>query len=944
MLKLTPMQKAAATVFLGRDAELEHLAALARRVAVGQGAVVLVEGEPGIGKTALLEAAATRFAEAGLRVRTGAARELQRDVPFAAVRSWLAVEGTAPCGGPDPGRPLRHSADRAGDAAATHEFAVTEAIVDRVDAWCAVAPVALIVDDIHWADTSSLAVLRRLCALVDAQPLLLVLATRPLPSAPPFDALRVDLEERQAPMIRLDALPGPATAGLVGHLVGASPGPALLRMVAGARGNPLHITEMVAALLRAEAIGVIAEIAAPAVPDAGEPPSASLSEAIIQRLELLSGRARDVLPMAAALGPVIDVGELAAVLDSPLLDVWRAVTEAVDGGLLTRMNSELVFRHDLVRDVLAGRLPASLRSDLLRKAGQALQATDAPIERVAYYLSASGHELDRRSSEWLLAVAGELIVRAPGLAVQLLSRAAAATGLDGAGRNALIRWRTRALLWNGRAAEAETVVRTALRARPEYDHDAELTWLLVQACQSQGRLADAVAVAETALSTMDLRAEDAGRLLGMCGLDNFFLERFEAAEAAGRRAVSMGRSTGNPLATGYGLMALGAVRYTQGYLDEALDLSTRILTIFEDGTGSDQFDPYVLYAHCLIELDRLADAEQTLQTAIGHNRRMHGVYLSANLLAKARLYLLDGRWDDALAECAASVEAPDVLGYAPVARCLAALIGIHRGTFVPDPADIPVPDDRLGSAGYAQLHPWVQALTHEARGRPERALELLLDAHQRLADGLTASTLHYIFPDIARLAAEVGDDAAARTVVAGADELLARQQTAGRTGTALLCRGLAAADPQGLAAAADAFQRSGWPWYEAQAHENAAVLLAASGREAEARRALDTAIGIYGRLGASWDSARAAARVGPHGIRLGVRGPRNRPKTGWAALTQTERKVAALVTEGCSDSDIAAQMFLSRRTIQSHVSSILTKLGLRSRREIAAVRPRSMLP
>ncbi|MBF6169477.1 AAA family ATPase [Streptomyces gardneri] len=933
------MQKSLATVFLGRDAEIENLAALARRVAAGQGAVVLVEGEPGIGKTSLLEAAGIRFTEAGLHVRVTAAVELQRDVPFAAVRSWLEPDDTTP-GGPDPSRPLLHSGDRAGDAAATQEFAVTERILDRVDAWCAVTPVALIVDDVHWADTSSLSVLQRLCTLIDALPLLLVLAARPLPPGAAFAALSAELDRRQAPAIRLGALPDSAAAALVRHLVGAPPGPGLSRIVADAGGNPLHITEVVAALARAKAITVVAEVAAPAVPDADEVPSASLSEAITQRLELLSRPTRDLLPMAAVMGPVIDVGELAAVLDSPLLHVWTAVTEAADGGLLTRVDSELVFRHDLVRDVLAGRLPASLRTNLLRRAGQVLQATGAPIERVAYYLSTGGHELDKTSLDWLVAVAGKLIVRAPELAVQLLGRAATKPDLDGGSRSVLTRWHARALLWNGRAAEAESVVRTALRTRPEHDHDVELTWLLVQVCQSQGRLAEAVAVAETALSTMDVDAEDAGRLLGMSALDNFFLERFEAAEEAGRRAAATGQSTGNPLATGYGLMAMGAVRYTRGYLDEALDLSTRILAVFEDGTGSDQFDPYVLYAHCLIELDRLADAEQTLKTAIGHNRRMHGVYLAANLLAKARLYLLDGRWDDALAECTASIEAPDVLGYAPVAHSLAALIGIHRGTFLPDPDGIPAPDDRLGSTGYAQLHPWVKALTLEARGHPESALELLVSTQQRLADGLSASTLHYIYPDIARLAADVGDKQAARAVVAEADELLARQKTAGRTGTALLCRALADDDPETLFAAADAFRQSGWPLHEAQAHENAAVLFAASGREAEARGALDTAVGLYGRLGASWDSARAAARVRPHGIRLGVRGPRNRPKAGWAALTDTERKVAALVTEGYSNSDIAAQMFLSRRTIQSHVSNILAKLDLRSRREIVSAMPR----
>jgi DNA-binding CsgD family transcriptional regulator len=67
-----------------------------------------------------------------------------------------------------------------------------------------------------------------------------------------------------------------------------------------------------------------------------------------------------------------------------------------------------------------------------------------------------------------------------------------------------------------------------------------------------------------------------------------------------------------------------------------------------------------------------------------------------------------------------------------------------------------------------------------------------------------------------------------------------------------------------------------------------------------------------------------------------VRGPRNRPKTGWASLTETERSVAVQVADGSSNADIAAQMFLSRRTVQSHVSSILAKLGVRSRRDIAA--------
>jgi DNA-binding NarL/FixJ family response regulator len=704
--------------------------------------------------------------------------------------------------------------------------------------------------------------------------------------------------------------------------------------VGSANGNPLYITELVAALIREHAIAVVSDTAVATGSVAGERPSASLAEAISRRLGFLSRRTRNVLPMAAALGPAIDVAELAAVLHSPIADIWNAVAEARESGILAVVNSELVFRHDLIRRVLADQVPASLRSALLRRAGQILQTTNAPIERIAYYLTVGDHELDRTSVAWLVAVADKLVIRAPELAVQLLRRAVTGTEFGSAPRSVLIRLYATALLWNGGAVEAEAEVRVALSRRPENGDDVEMHWLLAQACQAQGRIGDSVAIAEKALTTMDLSVEQAARFQRMCTVHNFFLERFDAAERAGQQAVAMGESSGDLLTTGYGLTALGALRYTRGHLDDALELSTRIPSTLADGTGPDQFDPYALRALCLIELDRPTDAEDVLKQAIAHNRRIQGVYLSSNLVAKARLHLLGGRWDDALAECAASVELPNSLGYASVAHSMTALIGIHRGTFNPD--TIPAPDARLGHTGYAYVHSWVDALLHETRGRPDLALKLLVDAQQRLADGLAAATLYYTFPDIARLAAEVGDTAAARSVTASADELAARQPTASRNGTALLCRGLADHNPDDLWAAAEAFRRAGRPLFEAHAHENAAVLLADVGRKADARRALAAATALYSRMGASWDVARTVSRVRPYGIRLGVRGPRNRPKTGWAALTDTERKVAALITEGCSNSGIAAQMYLSRRTIQSHVSSILAKLDLRSRHEIAA--------
>ncbi len=925
VLRLMRVQQSLATVFVGRDAEVAALVSCGRTALAGRGAVVLVEGEAGIGKTTLLGAAARQFAELGLQVRTSRARELQQDVPFAALAGWL-VTGDPPADA-DPIRTLLDGADQAGDAAATHEFALAELLLEQIRGWCAEQPVALLLDDVHWADRSSLAVLHRLCTLADRLPLVLVLSARPFTSDPAFAVLTATLTTCAASTIRLGALPDAATTTMVREMVGAVPPPALLRQVAGAYGHPLHITELVAASL------LDAGDAKPTTGFAPQPVG-SLAEAIWRRAESLSRPTRDLLPMAAALGPKVDVVELAAVLDGHIMEVWSAVTEATDAGLLTMVDSELVFRHDLIRHVLAERLPASLRSDLLRRAGRVLQTTGAPIERVAYYLSIGGRELEPASLQWLLSVADALIVRAPELAMRLLTRIVDTAGLDTATRAALIRMRTRALLWNGRTDQAEATLRVALRHRPEHADDPGLRWLLAHVCHAQGRLAEAVEVAETALNTLDLGDADAARFLGLCALDNFFLERFAEAEQAAWQAVALGRQSGNSLATGYGLMALGAVRYTQGYLDEALEISTESLTVLQDGAGSDQIDPYVLYAHCLIELDRPAAAVEALQTAIGHNRRMHGVYLAPNLMAKARLFLLNGRWDEAIAECRACLETADVLGYAPVAHSVMALIGIHRGAL--PPGEALVADDRLGTAGYGYMQPWVTALVHETRGNPEPALRLLVETHAKLDGGMSASTLHYILPDIARLAFDAGDTEALHGARTAADELVAKQWTAARSGIAQLCRGLADRDPDTLFAAAREFAHCDWPLYEAQAYEDAAIVLAAGGRGAEAREALESAVRLYTRLGASWDTARAVARIRRYGIRRGVRGPRNRPKTGWASLTETERSVAVQVADGSSNADIAAQMFLSRRTVQSHVSSILAKLGVRSRRDIAA--------
>jgi DNA-binding NarL/FixJ family response regulator len=198
--------------------------------------------------------------------------------------------------------------------------------------------------------------------------------------------------------------------------------------------------------------------------------------------------------------------------------------------------------------------------------------------------------------------------------------------------------------------------------------------------------------------------------------------------------------------------------------------------------------------------------------------------------------------------------------------------------------------------------------------------------------------MHHVCPDIARLAIMLDRRNLACRV---ADEMAAlairETKSAAIQGTAALCRGLANDDIEALMAAVAAYQRAGRPLYQAQAYENAAVVLAKDHRPTRARAAFGTAVELYNGMDAAWDAGRAGQRLRQTGIRGGVSGPRRRPKTGWDALTPTERKVAALVAEGNSNPAIATRMFLSRRTVQSHVSSILGKLGLTSRVELAVI-------
>jgi DNA-binding CsgD family transcriptional regulator len=370
---------------------------------------------------------------------------------------------------------------------------------------------------------------------------------------------------------------------------------------------------------------------------------------------------------------------------------------------------------------------------------------------------------------------------------------------------------------------------------------------------------------------------------------------------------------------------------------EALALADRAVAAIGAGIQPDlQVDPHFLRGFILLELNRLAEADEALAVSVQHNEQSGGVvFLIVPHFSRTRLRFLDGRWDDMLAEIESTRDLGDPLGFAPLLHGLGTMLAVHRGTNRESVDDLPTLDERFGSIARGYVLEWARALVAETQSDRQYALELL----RRIWDdpsGLFPQRMrHFICPDLARLALAQADHELLRSLATRTTEIANDQPVHGLYGTALLCQGLADNALEPLLAAVQDYQAAGWPLYEGYAKEHAAVLLAHAGRADAARDMLDGALALYSGLDAAWDAARAEARLRAEGVRLGRRGHRKRPKTGWRALTVTEHKVAQLVAEGRSNLDIATQMFLSRRTVQTHVSSILRKLNVDSRVELA---------
>ena len=156
-------------------------------------------------------------------------------------------------------------------------------------------------------------------------------------------------------------------------------------------------------------------------------------------------------------------------------------------------------------------------------------------------------------------------------------------------------------------------------------------------------------------------------------------------------------------------------------------------------------------------------------------------------------------------------------------------------------------------------------------------------------------------------------------------------------GTALQCRGVLDDRVDGLEASVAATRASARPYDLARALEAAAALLGRGGMTQEAIAHLRDSVEIFEALGATRDAARADASLRALGAPRGSRSRRGRPKTGWDSLTPTESSVVQQVAEGLRNRDVANRLFMSRRTVETHLTHIFGKLEISSRTELVAI-------
>jgi DNA-binding CsgD family transcriptional regulator len=928
---------------LERERELAELDALAKEAYAGAGRLVVIEAAAGLGKTRLLQAARESSRKAGMRVFAARATELERDFPFALARQLFeptvaALDVPARealfAGAVGPARgALGIAQNDAGAEPTTDTFAVLHGLYWLAAAFAEQQPLLLAVDDAHWADAASLDFLRFLLPRLEELPVLLVLTCRPDEAGAERSLARIATDS-VARRLTPRALSPQGAATLLAGALGRTPEDAFTATcheVSG--GNPFLLCELTRTLATEE-IAPVAEQDSRVRELAPE----RVTRTVHLRLARLSSEAQAVARAVVVLGDSADgrlVAELAG-LDAP--DVARGADELRAAAILDQ-DATLRFIHPLVRTALDAELPIGERAAEHARAVELLRASGAGAERLAAHLVATEARGERATAATLLEAAqAALASGAPRSAYTYLSRALREPAPDdlrpailSALVNVGIRMPDRALFAATMPELSEELARTP---------DLHLRWgirvsmwmilsghfnraiqFLEEGIEIAGARGDVESAfrMEAQLSAIQQRPLPVwrARLIG-------YVDQIPPDSVSGRLAAALTAEWS--AFDGTAADAVAAARH-------ALSHDGRIFVeqpeLFAPGRAQ----------LALVFADELEAARRGAGQALAHARRRGALpELTSAWWHNSFVAWAYGDLAAAEADIRQSLAAARLgrmrFAEPPLVAVLASLL-LARGERDAAEAELVAGDltGEIPDAVWMSLALFPRGQLRFEQGRFEEAAADFIQA-ERLsicwgAIGIPAPPARIL---AARALAALGDMESARP---RADAALAHARNFGAptlVSRALRASAMTLDGPERLAALDEAvIVLDGSParLVRAEALVELGAALRRARRDIDARPPLREALELARRCGAVGLAKVAFDELAATGERV-----RRYTPIGVESLTPSQRRVAELAAGGMTNRQIAQTLFLTVKTIESHLAAAYDTLGIRSRQQL----------
>ena len=902
----------ASPLLVGRDPELAQLRAAVDGV-TERGGTVRIAGNPGVGKSALLRAGAELAIDRGYTALSVRAAEGEAHLTFAALYQLLR-----PLLGRIDELPAGHRAALTGafgltepGAATDNQFFIALAALELIADAAAQTPVFIGVDDLSWLDDASRDAIEFISRRITDEQIVMVTTCRlNRPPESTFGSL----------LLWLDALGPEAARELLRHEAPELPEADEARVLEAAAGNPLALLELAKVVGRAGESSVFTSI----------PLTQRLERAFAVRLDDLEPRARTAL-LVAALQDGDKLAETRAALARLTGDQDTRVDldEVARLGMVTIDGDTFRFRHPLVRSAIT----QSATPDERRAVHQAFAATlGADPDRAVWHRALAAPAAQESLAAELDAGADRAAARgAPGLAEEWLRRAAELSSDDRRRGHRLLRAAELAFELGHHEAVSELMAQARALALDPSDY-ARLAGL-------DGAFDDGIPGDEDTIGRL-VRAADRARRGGDEGL--------AAALLLGACNSAYWGAAGEDLRSQIraGIEALG--------LDGA---DPRVMALHAE------IDPFAAGARLVGQLARWASREVTDVALLGALartgfivgdfergmafatrasdalRRQGRVALLTQALvleAFAALYL--GRWDVTLAACDEAFRFGFETRQPLWAACgrlgqgnLAALRGQVTGA-LDIAAEVEADAVKAGNRALLNGVQLIRGLAALGDGRPG-------DAFEEFRHMVDPADIAYQYPQcawaidyLAAAASLSGRGAEALGSLRHVGELAGGTTASGVVRALAYARAVLAADEdraQALFDEAIRLKASASPWYCGRVDLAYGSWLRRHRRIAESRRPLEAAQPVFDALGAAAWSARAVQELAATGRRA-----RQHEADAWSKLSAQELQVVRLAAQGLSNREIGARLYLSHRTVGSHLYRAFPKLGVRSRAEL----------